>query len=83
MIQKVADTAHMIMVDAQELSNLYKDSFISNERIELRRRHLAKYVDKLNQLMKRFDSQTLQQDKVDRDKVLERGHKVYEDSYVQ
>lgn len=77
----IADMAHMIMVVAQELSSLYKDSFINNERIELRQKHLAKYVDKLNQLTKRFDSETF--NKVDKNKAREADYKIYEDSYVQ
>lgn len=47
----IANTAHKIEKVSQELSSLYKDSFISNERIELRKRHLCKYFNKLNELM--------------------------------
>jgi hypothetical protein len=47
----IANTAHKIEKVAQELSSLYKDSFINNERIELRKNHLVKYFNELNELM--------------------------------
>lgn len=47
----IATTAHKIEKVAQELSSLYKDSFINNERIKLRKNHLVKYFNELNELM--------------------------------
>ena len=47
----IANTAHKIEKVAQELSSLYKDSFINNERIALRQKHLVKYFDELKDLM--------------------------------
>ena len=47
----IANTAHKIEKVANELSILYKDSFISNERIELRKKHLKKYFDELTNLI--------------------------------
>lgn len=47
----IANTAHKIEKVSQELSSLYKDSFINNERIELRKNHLVKYFNELNELM--------------------------------
>lgn len=47
----IAATAHKIEKVAQELSSLYNDSFISNERIQLRKNHLIKYFNELNNLM--------------------------------
>ena len=47
----IANTAFKIEKVAQELSSLYKDSFINNERIELRQKHLVKYFDELKDLM--------------------------------
>lgn len=47
----IANTAHKIEKVSQELSSLYKDSFIYNKRIELRKRHLYQYFNELNELM--------------------------------
>ena len=47
----IANTAHKIETVAKELSSLYKDSFINNERIELRKNHLVKYFNELNNLV--------------------------------
>ena len=47
----VANTAHKIEKVSQELSSLYKDSFINNDRVQLRKKHLAKYFNELNELM--------------------------------
>lgn len=47
----IANIAHKIEKVAQELSSLHKDSFINNERIELRRKHLVKYSNELKDLM--------------------------------
>lgn len=47
----IADTAHKIKKVANELSDLYKGSFINTERVELRKRHLIKYFNELNELM--------------------------------
>lgn len=47
----IAATAHKIEKVATELSSLYNDSFISNERIQLRKNHLAKYFNELNNLL--------------------------------
>lgn len=49
--QVIADTAHKIEKVAQELSSLYKDSFINNDRVQLRKNHLVKYFNELNNLM--------------------------------
>lgn len=47
----IENTAHKIEKVANELSILYKNSFISNERIELRKKHLKKYFDELTNLI--------------------------------
>ena len=47
----IADTAHKIEKVAQELSSLYKDSFINNDRVNLRKTHLMKYFNELNNLI--------------------------------
>jgi hypothetical protein len=47
----IAATAHKIEKVAKEISSLYNDSFISNERIQLRKSHLVKYFNELNNLM--------------------------------
>ena len=47
----IAATAHKIEKVAEELSSLHKEPFISNERIQLRKNHLAKYFNELNNLM--------------------------------
>lgn len=47
----IAQTAHKIEKVAKELSCRYKDSFINNERIELKKKHLLKYFDELSKLM--------------------------------
>lgn len=47
----IANTAHKIEKVSKELSNLYRDSFINNERIELRKKHLLQYFNELNNLM--------------------------------
>ena len=47
----IANTAHKIEKVAQELSSLYKESFINNERVQLRKSHLIKYFNELNELM--------------------------------
>lgn len=47
----IAITAHKIEKVSQELSSLYKNSFINNKRIELRKRHLYQYFNELNELM--------------------------------
>ena len=46
-----ANTAHKIEKVAQELSSLYKESFINNDRVQLRKDHLVKYFNELNTLM--------------------------------
>lgn len=50
-VKVIADTAHKIEKVAQELSSLYKDSFINNDRVQLRKNHLVKYFNELNELM--------------------------------
>ena len=47
----IANTAHKIEKVSRELSSLYKDSFINNERVQLRKNHLVKYFNELNELM--------------------------------
>lgn len=54
-VDVIANTAHKIEKVSNELSSLYKDSFINNERIELRRRHLCQYFNELNKLMQTID----------------------------
>lgn len=51
----IANTAHKIEKVSNELSSLYKDSFINNERIELRKRHLCQYFNELNKLIQTID----------------------------
>lgn len=50
-VDVIANTAHKIEKVAQELSSLYKDSFINNDRVQLRKNHLVKYFNELNELM--------------------------------
>lgn len=47
----IADTAHKIEIVAKELSSLYRDSFINNERVNLRKNHLTKYFTELSNLI--------------------------------
>jgi len=47
----IANTAHKIEKVSQELSSLYKESFINNERVQLRKNHLIKYFNELNELI--------------------------------
>ena len=47
----VAQTAHKIEKVATELARLHKDSILNNERIELRKKHLLKYLDELSNLL--------------------------------
>lgn len=47
----IANTAHKIETVSKELSSLYKDSFINNERVQLRKNHLVKYFNELNNLL--------------------------------
>lgn len=47
----IANTSHKIEKVAKELSSLYKDPFLSNEKIQLRKKHLATYFSDLNYLM--------------------------------
>lgn len=47
----IANTAHKIEKVSRELSSLYKDSFINNERVQLRKNHLIRYFNELNELM--------------------------------
>ena len=52
----VAKTAHKIEKVATELALLHKDSILNNERIELRKKHLLKYLDELNNLLLYWES---------------------------
>ena len=47
----VAQTAHKIEKVATELSRLHKDSILDNKRIELRKKHLLKYLYELSNLL--------------------------------
>lgn len=47
----IACTARKIEKVTQELSNLYRDSRINNERVELRKGHLIEYFNELNKLI--------------------------------
>lgn len=47
----IANTAHKIEKVANELSSLYMDSFINNERVQLRKNHLIQYFNELNTLI--------------------------------
>lgn len=47
----IADTAHKIEIVAKELSSLYKESIINNDRVQLRKNHLVKYFNELNNLI--------------------------------
>ena len=47
----VAKTAHKIEKVATELARLHKYSILDNERIELRKKHLLKYLDELSNLL--------------------------------
>jgi len=47
----IANTAHKIEVVSKELSSLYEGSFINNERVQLRKNHLVKYFNELNNLL--------------------------------
>lgn len=47
----VAQTAHKIEKVTTELERLHKDSILDNERIELRKKRLLKYLDELSNLL--------------------------------
>lgn len=49
--EAVAQTAHKIEKVATELACLHKDSILDNKRIELRKKHLLKYLDELSNLL--------------------------------
>ena len=48
----ISNVAHKIEKVSEELSSLYKDSFFSVERVNLRKEHLKKYVKELEELLK-------------------------------
>ena len=52
----VAQTAHKLEKVATELALLHKDSILDNERIELRKKHLLKYLDELSNLLWYWES---------------------------
>ena len=52
----VAQTAHKVEKVATELARLHKDSILDNERIELRKKHLLKYLDELSNLLAYWES---------------------------
>ena len=47
----IADTAHKIEIVSKELSSLYKESFFRADRVQLRKSHLVKYFNELNELL--------------------------------
>ena len=47
----IADTAHKIEIVSKELSSLYNESFFHADRVKLRKDHLVKYFNELNNLM--------------------------------
>lgn len=47
----IVDTAHKIEIVAKELSSLYEESFFRTDRVQLRKSHLVKYFNELNELM--------------------------------
>jgi hypothetical protein len=47
----IADTAHKIEIVSKELSSLYEESFFRADRVQLRKSHLVKYFNELNELM--------------------------------
>ena len=53
----IANTAHKIEKIARELSSIYNDSFLSNKRIQLKKDHLAKYFNELNDLMQTTETE--------------------------
>ena len=52
----VAQTAHKVEKVATELARLHKDSILDNGRIELRKKHLLKYLDELSNLSRYWES---------------------------
>lgn len=46
----LADTAHKIEKVSKELSDLYKDDWFANSRVELRKKCLVKYLNELKTL---------------------------------
>ena len=51
----IATTAHKIERVAEELSDLYKADWFQPSRVELRKKHLAKYLQELQQLINSED----------------------------
>lgn len=51
----IANTAHKIERVAEELSKLYKADWFEESRVELRKKHFAKYVEELKQLINSED----------------------------
>lgn len=51
----IAQTAHKIERVAEELSKLYKADWFEESRVELRKKHFAKYVEELKQLINSED----------------------------
>lgn len=47
----IADTAHKVEKVSEELSSLYKEDFFRKDRVDLRKRHLLKYFNELNELL--------------------------------
>ena len=47
----IADTAHKIEKVSKEISTLYKEDFFNADRVQLRKNHLVKYFNELNELM--------------------------------
>lgn len=48
----IAYTANKIEKVSKELSTLYKESFFNKRRVNLRKRHLQKYIKELEELLK-------------------------------
>lgn len=51
----IANTAHKIERVAEELSDLYKADWFQASQVELRKKHLAKYFQELQQLINSED----------------------------
>lgn len=51
----IANTAHKIERVTEELSDLYKADWFQASRVELRKKHLAKYFQELQQLINSED----------------------------
>ena len=48
----IANTANKIEKTSKELSTLYKESFFNENKANLRKKHLQKYIEELEELLK-------------------------------